>query len=697
MRIREGICSKSITVFAALAILITLIYSNTFLSPWHFDDNSNIVKNANIHLTDLQPKSVLKTFYFWNDDTKLYRPAANLSFGLNWYFGQEKVFGYHLVNTIIHIITAFFLYLVCLTILQSKPAAHWSVEKYYIAFFAAALWAAHPIQTQAVTYIVQRMTSLAAMFSIISIYYYLQARITNNTQKRILLFLVSFLFFLLAFSTKETGFLLPGSIVLIEWIFFSTQRVRPNIKTLVVYFASTLLLLLFLGWFIQLFLKINLFHLLSVKGDRLFSVPERLMTEPRVLIFYLSQICYPLSNRFSLEHDFSISTSLTSPWTTLPAIIFILGILFFSIIKRKKYPLLSFAILFYFYNHLIESTIILLELVFEHRNYLPSFFLFLPIVACAAKARQYYRVQKSSLAVLMHSSLIILLIFFAAGTYTRNIVWKTNKSILIDSIHKAPDKSRPYHNLASYLLRKEGDVDKALELYNTALTKQPERTRQSRYQTLVETAKIHTKYRHDYQAAIQSIRQSRQYFPEALTPRKNLATLLTTTGQFQEALDHLQVLLKKRPADYSLKQHEEITRSKLLNMQSLIYLKMDMPKKALISSREAFRLDPDGQTTLANMGMALSRTGQYKEADLIFQTIDTSHQQTRLITFLIMLENTIAGKLHKKSEILSQQIMARFSKKEINELFMHLNNANNLQPVNTTLLQSKLRKRTPEE
>ena len=154
------------SVFFGLAFLLVLgAYGNTLQSAWHFDDYPNIVQNPRLHITDLTPGSIFKTvFAYPGSGNGVRRPVVWPTFSLNWYFGQDDVRGYHTINLIIHFLTAAILFLTVLNLLRSpnlRGKYHGSESS--IALLAATLWAINPIQTQAVTYIVQRMASMAAI------------------------------------------------------------------------------------------------------------------------------------------------------------------------------------------------------------------------------------------------------------------------------------------------------------------------------------------------------------------------------------------------------------------------------------------------------------------------------------------------------------------------------------------------------
>jgi len=303
-----------VIAIALLFFLILAIYSNTFYAAWQFDDKPNIIDNQLLHLKDLKPESLFETFYTdphdpWNPGKKLNRPIVFLTFAINWYFSQEKVFGYHIVNLLIHFLTAAFLYCTILNLFDA-PSLKEKHErnKYFIAIVAAVLWAVNPLQTQAVTYIVQRMASMATMFYVMSLFFYVRCRLSDASLKRILLLLVSILCFLLALGSKENAAALPAAVLLIEVTCF--QNINWRFRTTAYWSASVLIAVFVVFASIWLF-KPQIFPSI-MKGFeyRPFTLAERLLTEPRILLYHLSQLLYPVPTRLSVEHDVVVSTSL---------------------------------------------------------------------------------------------------------------------------------------------------------------------------------------------------------------------------------------------------------------------------------------------------------------------------------------------------------------------------------------------------
>ncbi|CAK8720755.1 MAG: hypothetical protein CDV28_10763 [Candidatus Electronema aureum] len=438
-------------VFFLIACIVFVTYSNTFNASWQLDDEPNITNNSKIHVTTLNFHQINNTFRanpIVND--KLYRPLPCLTFGLNWYVGQGNVFGYHIVNLAIHILTTWFLFLSLHLLLHIHYQKKYPAQFFFTAaLFGTLFWALAPIQTQAVTYIVQRMASMAAMFTIIAIYAYLRGR----TERKYAWFILCLLSFFAALASKENAILLPLSLVLIEFAFFPHRITKKQLFRLI--FSSLIILIagfLFVRYGLGLvpFKLSNPLSFLDSYANRSFSFSERILTQPRIVLMYLSQIFLPVVEQFSIEHDIVMSSSLFFPWTTLPAMLTILLSILAAIFFLKKYPLICFPVLFFFLNHVVESTILQLELIFEHRNYLPSFFLFLPIGVLIARILYSNPKQSAFRQVTAALCSIFFLIVFGQATYTRNLAWATEYTLWADAIRKAPNSSRAAHHLGKW-------------------------------------------------------------------------------------------------------------------------------------------------------------------------------------------------------------------------------------------------------
>ena len=673
--------------FTLLLFLILLIYSNTFQSSWHFDDKPNIVNNYGLHLKDLRPKSLLQTFFTnprntWKTNDKMYRPVACLTFALNWYFGKDSVTGYHIINIIIHILTAFFLYLTILNFFKSpKLKDKFNGSEHFIALLAAVLWAVNPIQTQAVTYIVQRMTSLTAMFYILGIYFYIKARIENLPSKRIVLIISCFLSCLFALGSKENAAMLPIALLLVEFAFFQGMGSQKTMRVFIGIAAGTGALVLIIG--LLLFMKGDPLYFLKGYAYRPFSFTERLMTEPRIVIYYLSQIFYPMPNSLSIEHDVLLSTSLFKPWTTLPAILTVFLLVGAGFCLIKKRPVIAFAILFFFLNHIIESSIIPLELAFEHRNYLPSLFLFFPVSVGIKWLIDYYREKQFSMYIIIVSFVTFLLIGLGTGTYIRNMAWVTEISLWEDAMRKAPNSSRPLTNLAWEISygndAKPENYDIALKLYEKSLSLQKTR-KLSRPIILNNMADIYFR-KGNPQKAVDLLIMALDIDPDYTKGRYYLIQILITCGKWEEASKHADILVSKKNA------HEGH-----LNIKGFILLKQKKYDEAIKFLQKSLRLAPNFKTTLMYMGTSLSLSGDYSRADWFLRRADKIPPES-IMPLFCLIENSIKAGNLKDAERYTDRLLDSFSIIAVMDQLKRLSYDNFLLPVSSKLIAERIAKK----
>ena len=359
---------------------------------------------------------------------------------------------------------------------------------------------------------------------------------------------------------------------------------------------------------------------------------QRLMTQPRVVVFYLSQIFYPIISSYSIEHDIVVSTSLLKPWSTLPGIALVLILIGIGLSQMRKRPILSFAILFFFLNHVIESSIISLELVFEHRNYLPSLFLFLPVAVAIKWLLDYYKKRNRSLAGILVIFVTILLVLLGIGTYTRNRVWLSDRILWEDAAKKAPAACRPLHNLAWVYYERNGQYDTALNLYDQALKRRMNNTAQ-RSLILNNMANIYFN-RGDFDKAAQLWQEAVLSFPKYVAIKYRLALARKNLGQTDEALILLDQILAKRPNYLDP-----------LILKGVILLKQRQFYEALSYFRKCLKLKPLGKKAMLNIGIGYNLLGRYERAEWFFRTLHFRYPQDRLSLMWLIETNLKAGDL----------------------------------------------------
>jgi len=429
--------------FLVLALFLALlaVYGNSLNGDWHFDDYRNIVDNANLHMHVLSWEEIKRALTGLPGEG-MTRPLAYLSFALNYYIGRDDVLGFHLTNLLIHYLTAIILFLfIHRTLNLPRLKDQYGKHSYSIALLSTFLWVLHPIQVLAVTYVVQRMASMAAMFYLLAMLFYLLARSAEKKAGLIGYSILAVLSASLSLATKENSATLPLAILLYDLFFFQGIS-RENLKKFLWRGLLPLLLLLLVGLFL-----LGPAKFVGGYSIRPFTMGERLLTEPRVMFFYLSLLLYPVSSRFTLLHDLDLSTGLLVPWTTLPAILLTLALLAAAFAYARRWPLFSYCLIFFFLNHVIEGSILPLEIVYEHRNYLPSMLFFVPLAVILIEGLHYFR-EKKALFRLLAASVTFFLFLEGLGVVTRNNALKTELSLWLDNREKSPDLHRVRHNLA---------------------------------------------------------------------------------------------------------------------------------------------------------------------------------------------------------------------------------------------------------
>lgn len=432
--------SASILIF----FMLLLIYANSFNASFHFDDLFNIIVNQSIQITDLSWASIEKGLYGAIGSDRWQRPVAYLSFAINYYSGGLDVFGYHVVNFSIHFLAAYALFLfIYHTLHLPMLKDRYGKSAYSIALLSAVLWAVNPVQVAAVTYIVQRMASMAALFYLTAMLCYLLGRTSDTVSKKVMYYIASVVIGILACGTKENAAMLPLSLFFYD-LFLIQGVTKENIKRSFKYGILAVVAVVAIG----LLYRTEITTIVSDYQVRSFTMLDRILTQPRVLMFYISLLLYPLTSRLMLIHDFDLSTSLFTPWTTLPA--FLAIILFIAAVlgNARRQPLISYCILFFFLNHFIEGSFIALELVYEHRNYLPSMLFFLPIAIMIIRGLEHFSKSKIIFPVL-NIAVVAVLIIQGVTVYMQNNIYKDDISLWRDNSEKAPRLYRVRHNLAS--------------------------------------------------------------------------------------------------------------------------------------------------------------------------------------------------------------------------------------------------------
>jgi tetratricopeptide (TPR) repeat protein len=610
---------KSVQV-AFVVVLGMLIYANTFHVPFYFDDyinllDSPLVKNLS-YFVDLDSAKAFNRIY----GGFVQRYFGYLTFALNYRFNGLNVTGYHLVNIVIHLAASLLVYrLVILTFRTpyfSERSDHdrVKVRAGFIALFAALLFVAHPIQTQAVTYIVQRFASLAAMLYLLSLTCYIRARLfMSGPDKRffaaVAWFAAALVSAVLALKTKEIAFTLPLVVVLYELLFFTGNLKRKL-------FALVLALVALVGSVAIFSSKLSGGSLGDIisnldRATRLQTALSRwdyLATECRVLVTYLRLLLFPSGQR--LIYDYPTYHTFFTPAVLLSAALLssLLAAAVYCVYLSRKdsdasalLRLCAFGIFWFFITISIESSIIpIADVIFEHRLYLPSAGLFMAAAVLVSLAGGAGKAPGwPGPPVLAIATLVILIL--AGATVARNQLWRDEVSFWQDNAEKSPHKSLVFHNLG-IALENRGNLAGAEQAYQAAAVPGFEQG-----DALVSLGLLHIKMGR-LQEAQAELQAAVALIPGSGAVHNNIGIIHVMLGKYEEALKEFILAARLMP-----------NLAETYNNIGKVYTLQKRYPEALKSLDKSLSLDPDYEQAYINRGMVLLETGRKSEAVASFR------------------------------------------------------------------------------
>jgi len=398
---------------------------------------------------------VLLDNYLVSNSGPLGRPVAMASFIGNALVNGPDIWWWKFTNLLLHLLAGGLVFcwsrLLILVTEESSAAPAWPV-----ALVVTAIWLLHPLHISTVFYTVQRMTELSAIFVLAGMICYVQGRrILDGETRNGWLWIAAgfFVCFPLGLLSKESALLYPVYCSLLELVLFRGRGIanmRRQIKAL----HGTLLTAYALA---GIYLAANFSTLvLQSYASRDFTLPQRLLTESRVLLLYIGQLLRPIQSKMGFFHDdLVVSTGLLQPASTLLALVAIAALLGSAIWLRKKLPLYAFGVLFYFAAQSLESGFFALELMFEHRNYLASLGILLALLALARQLSLQRR-MKTVLAMLALISLSFL-------SFQRSTTW-ASAATMYDFMYYAHPRSLRLGYILADLHSRAGEYERAREL-----------------------------------------------------------------------------------------------------------------------------------------------------------------------------------------------------------------------------------------
>ncbi len=576
-----------------LAALGLAIYSNTFRSSFVFDDFQAITSNPSIRHLDLP--------LLWQAFNT--RFIVGVSLALNYALGKENVVGYHLFNTLVHVLNSYLVYqFVCLTFKTPRMSKSSSFDPKLLGFLTALIFLTHPLQTQGVTYIWQRATSLATFFYLGALVFYIQGRLKSSRVS----YGFCLLFVILGMFTKEIVFTLPLALGLYEVIFLKELPLKTRQKVFL--WVPLCLTLLIIPWgmtkadgHILKFLRPNniyfnpghernlikdLLQMTRTTSEDKMPRREFVLTELNVLRTYLRLFILPIHQ--SVDYDYPKARSLMEPNTFL-SFILLVSLLGGAFLLLKKHPLLAFGIFWFFLTVSVEALVAQEEFIFEHRMYLPMVGLSLFLVTGVSS---FFKNSPRKLTLLI----LGVVASYSFLTYQRNFVWRDEFTLWDDAVRKSPKKGRPYNN-RGYAYEKMGLFEKALADSNKAIKINPNAT--SGY----NNRGISYKNKGNIDQALTDFNKAIELQPDNAEAYSNRGSIYERKGLLDQALADCSKAIKINP-----------NMASAYSNRSLVYRKKGYLDKALADCNKAIEIDPKMASAYINRAVVYRNKGLLDQA-----------------------------------------------------------------------------------
>jgi tetratricopeptide (TPR) repeat protein len=629
--------NQYLIAFLIITAIGFIAYSNTFDAPFHFDSLESIRDNELIrdlgNLKDIFQK--YKT-----------RPIGYASFAVNYALGGLNLFGLHFVNILIHIINAFLVFILTGLILKTPKANLPPAQAKWVALFAALVFAVHPIQTQAVTYIVQRLTALAALFYLLSLIGYLKYCLMamqeepDRKRRQYQWLAFSLIAALFGMFTKEITFTIPFAVILLDIALFrsSLREVKASFKRLLPFLCLIPVIpcLYLSGSFVQSTDQV-------IPGSHtLISHKEYIYTQFNVIRTYIRLLFVPVNQ--NLDYNYPLYQYFFNMPTVLSFLLILALITLGAFLFKRGERVSGFCILFFFLALSVESSLIPIEdVIFEHRLYLPM--AGFSMVVSYAFFRYGPRLFKASgedpYPVPFKVVLGGLILVLAVLTYNRNQVWKSDLALWQDIVNKSPGNYRAHNNLGN-AYKRDNRIDLAVIEYRKALNTFPEYTNAlnnlaNAYEKkgIMDSALIY------YEKALKLTSGSARHADKHRIVLTNMAGIYSNLGMADSAISYNQAVVKIAPDDYTAHYNLAINyeRKRLFN-------------EAIRQYQKCLRINPAFISAHYNLGNLYNRMDRKESAIQAYQAVlktDSLHLKARNNLALIFFSKGMTA--HAEAEL----------------------------------------------
>jgi len=572
--------SRPVLGIVLLVCLGAGLYWPSCHGPFVLDDYHSILTNRAVHSLNIAS--------IWNFTRT--RFLTYLTFAANWHFFRENTFSYHLVNAGLHIATTVLVWIFVSLLLKFFGCGTSNrLDPVILCFMSSLIFLVHPVQTQAVSYIVQRATCLATFFYLLGIILFLKFRLAEKLSagKKWGWYLVAWVVTVMAMFTKEICFTLPIMLLLTDILIFAGRNVKERFQ---VHFPFLLTLTIIPSLFLFPRKTFNLGELGRVAEPAGVIAPHHyLFTQLRVLVTYVRLLLLPVNQ--NLDYQYFLFRSFFHLPVLLSFIFLVLLTAGAFALWRRGYRLAAYGIFWFFLTLSVESSFLpISDLIFEHRLYLPMAGYALLVTSGYCWSRQH------GLKKLAGTAFVLMVFLYGTLTVKRNLLWADDLRLWLDTAEKSPNKPRVLNNLgAVYNNRRQ--YNRALPFLNRGLSLAPNfyPLYLNRGRSLMELGAT--------QAALSDFLTALKLRPDEGDVHLNVAALYAQLGDYEKALFHHQRSIELLPDSAAA-----------YNNRASTYTRMGRYDLAIADCQKALSLNPGLAEAYFNLASAWEEKGDKQKA-----------------------------------------------------------------------------------